>query len=148
MPTRSIALIAGMIAMIGAMPANAQGAPVCPQPVALTEQPVAPPGATASAGRAERPFMRAEFYDGPIADRATLAPDSDRNVRGAVVQTYSFGAQRPRPIMVVCHYFETNAMLTLELPAGVTSCELRFWYDRRAGRIDARRRPLPSLACR
>jgi hypothetical protein len=145
-------LLAGAALALFAMPAAAQApaaAPFrCPDTMQVTEQPVAPAGFNGEPGRAEHRFLQASFFDGPQNDRSgSLAPDSDQRRSNVVTQVFTFANPRQRPVYVVCHYRDTQAVLVIDVPAAVTTCTLIFAFNARTGAVGTAQRP-QLMQCR
>jgi hypothetical protein len=153
-----IALLATAAAALLAAPAAAQAQPApapanttpfrCPDTIQVAEQPDAPAGFNAEAGRMEHRFLQAAFFDGPQNDRSgSLAPSSETRRGNVVTQVFTFANPRQRQPYVVCHYRDTQAALVGDLPAGVSTCTLIFAYNARTGAVGTPRRP-ELMQCR
>jgi len=66
------------------------------------------------------------FYDGPPAEKASLAYDQYKHGRGEDVATWSFAKQEDRRIYVVCSYAGTAVELSRTLPPQVSTCTVTY----------------------
>jgi hypothetical protein len=145
-----IALLATAALALLAAPAVAQtqSAFRCPDAIQVAEQPTAPAGFNAEAGRAEHRFLQASFFEGAQNDRSgSLAPNNDQRRGNVVTQVYTFANPRARPVYVLCRYRDTQAALVVDLPAAVTTCTLIFAYNARTGAVGTPQRP-QLMQCR
>lgn len=69
------------------------------------------------------PLAHVDIYDGPVADNATLAPDTSDTVGGKLVSRWSFAADRK--ITVYCAYGAKGPYLTKVLTKA-TNCVVTF----------------------
>jgi hypothetical protein len=98
----------------------------CPAQVDVRQQ-LTVPVAGWSALQDDSPHILAgiTFYDGRPEDKASLAPDSEKRLRGKIVSTWLFG-QGPRPVWVACRYAGTSVVLTREAPKGLRTCSVIY----------------------
>jgi len=66
------------------------------------------------------------FFDGPPADKASLVYDRITHGKTEQVATWTFAAQKERPIWLACSYARTSIELTKALPATITTCTVTY----------------------
>jgi hypothetical protein len=66
------------------------------------------------------------FYDGPAAEKASLAYGSIKRVKGEDIATWTFAKQEDRRIWLVCSYAGTVVELSRSLPPQITTCTVTY----------------------
>ncbi len=113
-------LTLGIIILL-ASPALANG--VCPAALSTVQSaPDAPPAFTVQSTTEPSSFRNVTFFDGPPAEQASIAPESDDGVRS----TWTFDPAAPKGIWVACGYQGTQITLQQQLDRGVRKCVVAF----------------------
>ncbi len=99
----------------------------CPETITVNQQ-LAAPVAGWTPGLDELPHRLAgiTFYDGPIADNASLVNDQTTKASGREIATWRFTGMAGRLVWVSCSYAGTAVTLTKSLPAKTSSCAVTF----------------------
>ena len=66
------------------------------------------------------------FYDGPPAEKASLAYDRIQHGKGEQVAVWIFARHEDRRIWLVCSYAGTAVELSRSLPPRVTTCTVSY----------------------
>lgn len=66
------------------------------------------------------------FFDGPPTDKASLVYDRITHGKTEQVATWTFAAQKDRPIWLVCSYAGTSIQLAKTLPTTITVCTVTY----------------------
>ena len=66
------------------------------------------------------------FYDGPPAEKASLAYDQYKHGKGEDLATWTFAKQEDRRIWLVCSYSGTAVELSRTLPPQITTCTVSY----------------------
>jgi len=102
-------------------PALANG--ICPAAVSTIQSaPHAPAAFTVQNTTEPSSFRNVTFFDGPPAEQASLAPESDDGVRSI----WTFDPAAPKGIWVACGYQGTQILLQQKLRAGIRKCIVTF----------------------
>lgn len=99
----------------------------CPATISARQQ-LATPVAGWAAIEDDTPHNLAgiTFYDGPPSEKASLVYDRITHGKTEQVATWTFAAQKQRPIWLACSYAGTSIQLTKALPATITTCVVTY----------------------
>jgi hypothetical protein len=126
MTLRPIFVVAIFVALAGAV-GSAADAIDCPVAISARQQlgtPVA--GWTAIEDDTPHNLSGITFYDGPPSEKASLVYDHITHGKTEQLATWTFAAQRDRPIWLACSYAGTSIQLTKALPATITTCAVTY----------------------
>jgi hypothetical protein len=109
---------------------TAQNAPVvnCPKSVSVADPQLIEPtvGWEVFFDPVPHNLSRVTFFDGPVAENATLAPDSE-SVSGTTRRAkWVLQARRERHYWLACYYSATSLALRRALPAGLKGCIVTY----------------------
>jgi hypothetical protein len=118
----------------------------CPDTVMLTDPRLASPivGWEIFFDTAPHRLSRVTFFDGPVAENASLVPDKETRVGKTRTAKWLLQAKPERPYWLACYYSGSSLALSRALPAGVKECDVV--YDASV-EIDGTAE-IKSLACR
>jgi hypothetical protein len=66
------------------------------------------------------------FFDGPVAENASLAPDSESRSGKTRTAKWVLKAQPERRYWLACYYSATSLALSRALPAGLKACTVKY----------------------
>lgn len=117
--------------MLGLIPALSALLVGCPATIQLTTPSLAvvPAGWTVIIDNAPHRLNGLTLYDGPVADGASLVPDSQTTKHGSMVAVWRLANSRERPYWFVCRYSGTNLTLARQLPVDVQRCAAVYSAD-------------------
>jgi len=99
----------------------------CPATISARQQLAAPQaGWTATEDDTPHSLAGLTFYDGPPSDKASLVYDRITHGKTEQVATWTFAAQKQRPIWLACSYARTSIQLTKALPTTITTCTVTY----------------------
>ena len=78
----------------------------------------------ATSGRLHAPLSQVTLYSGPVADDASLAPDSSTTEHGITTNTWPLAGEGR--ITIICLYGAKARAITSHPPAGATVCTERL----------------------
>src|SRR5579863_7566438 len=84
------------------------------------------------------------FYDGPPAEKASLAYDRFKHGKGEDIATWTFRKQEDRRIWLVCSYAGTAVELSRSLPPQITTCTVSYDPQTQVAGLAA----VKNIACR
>lgn len=106
----------------GAEPVN------CPSTIAVRQELTSPVAAwTPWLNDAPHQLAGITFYDGPLAEKASLVYDQTTRAKGEEIATWRFTPQKDRQIWVACGYTGTAIELTRALPPGTNTCSVAYY---------------------
>jgi len=124
LPRRFVVLI--LVALVSSVGLGADNVS-CPATIAARQQLAAPlAGWTAMENDTPHNLAGITFYDGPPSEKASLVYDRITHGKTEQVATWSFAAQKDRPIWLACSYAGTSIQLTKALPATITTCVVTY----------------------
>jgi hypothetical protein len=119
-------VVSVLVAVVSAF-AHAADNVSCPATISARQQ-LATPVAGWTAIEDDTPHNLAgiTFYDGPPSEKASLVYDRITHGKTEQVATWTFAAQKQRPIWLACSYAGTSIQLTKALPATITTCVVTY----------------------
>ena len=117
-----------------ALPALAQehAALSCPATLTVAEQPETPPGWSAASNKTSHKLKTAKIYNGKAGgEEYDLAPDDTKQHGKNLVLSWDLNGYRAMNLFVRCFYRDTEATLTADLPARLTSCSVSLEMNAR-----------------
>jgi hypothetical protein len=100
----------------------------CPKSVSLTDpqltQPIA--GWEMFFDPVPHSLSRVTFFDGPVAENASLAPDSENRSGKARTAKWVLRPGSQRHYWLACYYSATSLALSRALPAGLKACSVTY----------------------
>jgi hypothetical protein len=129
MRMRVITLGLGWALLLGSH-LSAQGASQvnCPKSVSLADPQLTQPvvGWEAFYDPVPHSLSRVTFFEGPVAENASLAPDSESRSGKTRTAKWVFQARTERPYWLACYYSATSLALNRALPAGLKGCTVTY----------------------
>lgn len=126
MTSRRLLLTASFVALASAF-ASAGDAVSCPATISARQRLNAPvAGWTAMEDDTPHSLAGITFYDGPPSEKASLVYDRITHGKTEQVATWTFAAQKDRPIWLACSYGGTSIQLTKALPTTITTCSVSY----------------------
>ncbi len=99
----------------------------CPETINTRQELTAPvAGWTPMLDNAPRSLAGITFYDGPPAEKASLAYDQITHGKSEQVATWRFAPQTDRRIWMACSYAGTAIELTKTLPPNISTCSVTY----------------------
>jgi hypothetical protein len=122
-----ILLVCALLTLLLCESAMAADATLCPSTIRVRQELVAAVAGW-SAMQNDSPVQLAgiTFYDGPPAEKASLAYDQITKAGRKQVATWRFATEAGRATWVSCNYSGTTVELTQSLPSKTTSCEVSY----------------------
>jgi hypothetical protein len=71
-------------------------------------------------------LSRVTFFEGPVAENSSLAPDSESRSGKSRTAKWLFRTRPERPYWLACYYSATSLALSRALPAGVKGCTIAY----------------------
>lgn len=101
----------------------------CPDSIQVVNPQLAKPlqGWKVSVRNIPHRLSRVTFYDGPVEEQASLAPDRETGTRKSKTAVWLLNAKSERAYWMGCSYSGTSLSLARALPSGLTEC--RVTYD-------------------
>jgi hypothetical protein len=126
MTLRRLFLVSIFVALASAF-GSAADTVGCPATISARQQ-LATPVAGWTAMEDDTPHNLAgiTFYDGPPSEKASLVYDRITHGKTEQVATWTFAAQKARPIWLACSYAGTSIELTKALPTTITMCAVTY----------------------
>jgi hypothetical protein len=126
MTLRRLFLVLIFVALVSAF-GSAADTVSCPATISARQQLATPvTGWTAMEDDTPHNLSGITFYDGPPAEKASLVYDRITHGKTEQVATWTFAAQKERPIWLACSYAGTSIQLTKTLPATITMCAVTY----------------------
>lgn len=105
----------------------------CPAAITVTEKLSAVPGWRAPEAKSEKQFERVSIYNGDDGGREyQLAPPQQKEDGRRITQTWPLKDYRDMNLFLRCHYRDTQAVLSMDIPPGIAACTFTFTLDARA----------------
>src|SRR5688572_1934526 len=102
----------------------------CPRTVAIEQKPTAPPaGWNAADDGSPHRLASVTFYDGPLAERASLVYDEEVSAGKEWTGVWHF-EPNPRGFWIACTYSGTSIVLSRRLPVEVKVCRVTYEKER------------------
>ncbi len=99
----------------------------CPANITTRQELASPPnGWTPLLNDTPHNLAGMTFYDGPPAEKASLAYDRIQRDKGQQLATWTFVRQEDRRIWLVCSYAGTAVELARSLPPQIASCIVSY----------------------
>jgi hypothetical protein len=118
------------VALVFCLRVTAQNAPkaVCPETVPLTEPQLVTPiaGWNVFFDTAPHRLSRVTFFDGPVAENASLVPDKETRLGKTKTAKWILQPKPQRPYWLACYYSGTWLALSRALPAGLKECDVIY----------------------
>jgi len=102
----------------------------CPDSVSVSDPQLAQPitGWRAMVDKAPHRLSRVAFFDGPVEQNASLAPNKETQAGKIHTATWLLQPTAERTYWLACYYSRTSLMMTRALPPGLKECTVT--YDR------------------
>jgi hypothetical protein len=118
----------GSAALLLCLRLVAQEAPKvgCPDTVSLASPQLAKPieGWNVFFDTAPHRLSRVTFFDGPVAEQASLVPDKETRLGKIRTAKWLLQPKPERPYWFACYYSGTSLALSRALPAGLKECNV------------------------
>jgi hypothetical protein len=100
----------------------------CPATITLTDPQLAKPiaGWDIFFDTAPHRLSRVTFFDGPIAESASLVPDQEPRVGKTITAKWILQPKPERPYWLACYYSGTSLALSRSLPSGPKECAVTY----------------------
>ena len=100
----------------------------CPDTIALTDPRLTKPiaGWEIFFDTTPHRLSRMTFFDGPIAESASLVPDQEPRVGKTITAKWFLQLKPERPYWLACYYSGTSLALSRALPAGLKECDVTY----------------------
>jgi hypothetical protein len=100
----------------------------CPDTVSLASPQLANPieGWNVFVDATPHRLSRVTFFDGPVAESASLVPDEDTRLGKNRTAKWLLQPKPERPYWFACYYSGTSLALSRALPAGLKECDLTY----------------------
>ena len=100
----------------------------CPDTVSLSDPQLAKPveGWTMFVDTGPHRLSRVAFFDGPVEQHATLAPDRDRSVGKTRTAVWHLQPKPEHKYWLACYYSRTSLALSQALPEGLKECTVTY----------------------
>lgn len=100
----------------------------CPDTVTLTDPRLASPiaGWDVSFDTAPHRLSRVTFFDGPVAENASLIPDKETRVGKTRTAKWLLQPKPQRPYWLACYYSGTSLVLSRSLHPGLKECDVVY----------------------
>jgi hypothetical protein len=120
----------GCAALVLCLRLAAQEAPKisCPETVPLASPQLAKPieGWNVFFDTTPHRLSRVTFFDGTVAESASLVPDEDTRLGRTRTAKWLLQAKPERPYWLACYYSGTSLALSRALPAGLKECDVTY----------------------
>jgi hypothetical protein len=118
------------VALVLCLRITAQNAPkaVCPETVSPTEPELVKPvaGWNVFFDTAPHRLSRVTFFDGPVAENASLVPDKEARAGKTKTAKWLLQPKPQRPYWLACYYSGTSLALSRALPTGLKECDVTY----------------------
>jgi hypothetical protein len=100
----------------------------CPESIEVSEPQLVAPvrGWTAMDEKMKHQLSDISFYDGPVSENASLAPDGGTKTQKTRTELWQLDSKSVRGYWLACRYSGTTLALTRPLPKGLTQCAVVY----------------------
>ena len=126
MTLQRLVVVSILVAVVSTF-ASAADSVSCPATISASQKLATPvAGWTATESDLPHNLSALTFYDGPPSDNASLVYDRITHGKTEQIATWTFAAQKERPIWLACSYAGTSIQLTKTLPSTITTCVVTY----------------------
>jgi hypothetical protein len=102
----------------------------CPATLVVAEQPRPTPGWSGASGNNEHRFKTVSVYNGHSGkEEYELKPNDESKQGHAVTLSWRLKDYRDMNLFVRCFYYDTQATITADLPARLSTCSVSLQLD-------------------